>query len=132
MLTTAAIGANADATVADNEFFKITDAKLYVPILTLSADDKAKLSKFLGEGFKRPVYWNKYKVIDNKIVEISADNGEKYIRELLDSSYQGVKRLFVLVYDNTAGNDQKSNLIISNEEMNHIINIIQALEDSNI
>ena len=30
----------------------------------------------------------------------------KYIRELLDSSCQGVKRLFVLVYNNTAGNDQ--------------------------
>ena len=48
------------------------------------------------------------KVIDNKVVEIAAANGEKYIRELLDSSYQGVKRLFVLVYDNTAGNDQAS------------------------
>ena len=33
---------------------------------------------------------------------------KKYIRELLDSSYQGVKRLFVLAYDNTAGNDQVS------------------------
>ena len=27
---------------------------------------------------------------------------------MLDSSYQGVKRLFVLVYDNTAGDDQVS------------------------
>ena len=33
---------------------------------------------------------------------------KKYIRELLDSSYQGVKRLFALAYDNTAGNDQVS------------------------
>ena len=41
-----------------------------------------------------------------KIVEINADNGEKYIRELLDSSYQGVKRLFVLAYNNTAGDNQ--------------------------
>ena len=62
----------------------------------------------LGEGFKRPVYWNKYKVIDNKVVEIAANNGEKYIRELLDSSWQGVKRLFVLAYNNTAGNNQVS------------------------
>ena len=29
-----------------------------------------------------------------------------YIRDLLDSSCQGVKRLFVLAYNNTAGNDQ--------------------------
>ena len=62
----------------------------------------------LRDGFKRPVYWNKYKVIDNKVVEIAANNGEKYIRELLDSSYQGVKRLFVLAYNNTAGNNQVS------------------------
>ena len=88
--------------------FKITDAKLYIPIVTLSAEDNAKLSKLLGEGFKRPVYRNKYKVIDNKVVEIVANNREKYIRELLDSSYQRVKRLFVLAYDNTAGDNQVS------------------------
>ena len=33
---------------------------------------------------------------------------KKYIREFLDSRYQGVKRLFVLTYDNTAGNNQVS------------------------
>ena len=88
--------------------FKITDAKLYVPIVTLSAEDNVKLSKLLGEGFKRPVYWNKYKVIDNKVVEIAAANGEKYIRELLDSSWQGVKRLFVLAYNNKEDDDKVS------------------------
>ena len=67
--------------------FKITDAKVYVPIVTLPEEDNAKLSKLLSEGFKRPDYWNKYKVIDNKIREIAPDNGEKYLRELLDSSY---------------------------------------------
>ena len=108
MLTTAAIGANANATGAYSAIFKITDAKLYVTIVTLSAEGNAKLSKLLGNRFKRAVYWNKYKVIDNKVVEIAANNGEKYIRELLDSSCQGVKRLFVLAYDNTAGNNQVS------------------------
>ena len=55
-------------TTADNAnkaTFKITDAKLYVPIVTLSAEDNAKLSKLLGEEFKRSIYWNKYEVIDN-------------------------------------------------------------------
>ena len=88
--------------------FKITDAKLYVPIVTLSIEDNVKLSKLLNEGFKRPIHWNEYKVILNKIVEITANNGEKYIRELLDSCCQGVKRLFVLAYNNTAGNNQVS------------------------
>ena len=67
-----------------------------------------KLLKLLNEGFKRPLYWNKYKVTPNKIVENAAVNDEKYIRELLESSCQGVKRLFVLVYNITAGNDQVS------------------------
>ena len=95
-------------TVANTAAFKITDAKLCVPIVILSTEDNAKLSKLLVEGFKRPVYCNKYKIIDNKVVEIAANNGEKYIRGLLDSSYQGVKRLFVLVHDSTSGNDQVS------------------------
>ena len=92
----------------DNATFTITDTKLYVPIVTLSSEDNAKLSKLLREGFKRPVYWIEYKVIPNKLVEIAANNEEKYIRELLDSSYQGVKRLFGLAYNNTAGNNQVS------------------------
>ena len=104
VLTTAEIGANADATGADSATLEVTDVRLYVPVVTLSAEDNVKLVKQLNEGFKRPVYWNKYKVIDNKVVE----NAEKHIRELLDSSYQGVKRLFVLVYDNTAGDNHVS------------------------
>ena len=108
VLTTAPIDADANASGADSATFKITDAKLYVPIVTLSIEDNSKLTKLLNEGFKRPIYWNEYKVIPNKIVEIAANNGEKYIRELLDSSYQGVKRLFVLAYNNTAGNNQVS------------------------
>ena len=95
-------------TVANTATFKIIDEKCCAPIVVLSAEDNAKLSKLLGKIFKRPVYWNKYKVIDNKVVEIAAENGEKYIRELLYLSYQGIKRLFVLAYNNTAGNDQVS------------------------
>ena len=70
----------------------------YVPIVTLSTEDNAKLSKLLSEGFKRPVYWNKYKIIPNKTY-----NENDYIRELLDASYQGVKRLFVLAYRDCGG-----------------------------
>ena len=105
VLTSAAIGANADATGAGSATFKITGVKLNVPIVNLSTEDNAKLSKLLVEGFKRPVYWNRYRLIGNKVVKIAA---EKYIRELLDSSYQGAKRLFVLAYNNTNGDDQVS------------------------
>ena len=93
---------------ANKATFEITDAKVNVPIVTLSIEDNAKLSKLLDKGFKRSIYWNKYKVIDNIVVSINNANEEKYIRERLDASYQGVKRLFVLAYDNTAGNNQVS------------------------
>ena len=48
VLTSAAIGAKANATDADSATFKITDPKLYVQIVTLSPEDNAKLSKLLG------------------------------------------------------------------------------------
>ena len=35
--------------VANTAIFEITDAKLYVPVVTLSAEDNAKLSKLLKE-----------------------------------------------------------------------------------
>ena len=108
LLTTAANRPNDNATGADSVTITITGAKLYVPLVTLSAEDNVKLSKLLSEGFNRSIYWNEYKVIDSRIVEIAAANREGHIRELLDSSYQGVKRLFVLVYDNTAGDNQVS------------------------
>ena len=81
-----------------NSTFTITDAKLYVPVVTLSTEDNAKLSKLLTEGFKRPVYWSKYKIVPNKTYD-----GDDKLRELLDSSYQGVKRLFVLAYRDQGG-----------------------------
>ena len=87
VLTTATIGADANATGADSATFKITDAKLYVPVVSLSTEDSVKLAKLLREEFKRHVYLNEYKMIDNKVVEITNVDGEKYTRKLLDSNY---------------------------------------------
>ena len=64
-------------TDANTATFKIADAKLYVSIVTLSAEDNVKLSKLVSDAFKRSIYWNKYKVIDNISVEIAAINEEK-------------------------------------------------------
>ena len=41
--------------------FSITDTKLYVPLATLSTDGNGKLLQQLKSGFKRTIYWNKYK-----------------------------------------------------------------------
>ena len=71
--------------------FVITDTKLYVPIVTLKTKDNTKLSKLLSEGSKKPIYYNKYKIIFKNY------NNEP-IRERLDASFQGANRLFVLAY----------------------------------
>ena len=73
--------------------FTRTDTKIYVPVVTLKTENNVKLSKLLSEGFKRPIYWNEYKVISNKNY-----NANEYIRERLDASIQGVNRLFVFPY----------------------------------
>ena len=71
--------------------FATTDTKLYLPIVTLQTEDNAKLSKLLNDGFKRSIYWNKYKIVFK-------DYNNEYIRERLDASFQGVSRLFIFAY----------------------------------
>ena len=86
----------------NNTTFKITNTKLYVPIATLSSKDNAKLVKLLEEGLNRPVCWNEYQT---KIESKNLNNG--YLtRFSLDASFQGVRRLFVLVF-NKNDNDNK-------------------------
>ena len=66
--------------------FAITDTKLYVPVVTLSTEDNMKLLKQLESAFKRTINWNKYQ----------AQN--RYLDYLIDPSFQGVNRLFVLSF----------------------------------
>ena len=40
--------------------FAITETKRYVPVVTLSKQDSAKLLQQLKSGFKRIINWNKY------------------------------------------------------------------------
>ena len=48
-------------TVANqNPEFKITDTKLYVPIVTLSIQDNIKFLEQSESGFKRTFNWNEY------------------------------------------------------------------------
>ena len=75
--------------------FKVSSFK----VVTLSTKDNVKLTKQLNEGFKRLVYWNEYK---SKIDLKDLNNNEVTdIRIYLDAYFQGVKRLFVLAFDDT-------------------------------
>ena len=46
----------------DTAKFKITDAKLNVPIVTPSTKDHVNLTKQLSNVFKRSIYWNNYHI----------------------------------------------------------------------
>ena len=59
----------------------------------MSTKDSENLTKQLDKRFKRSVYWNSYKTKPAKVIEQG-----KNLYELLNASFQGVKRLFVLAY----------------------------------
>ena len=80
--------------------FKLTNTKLYVPIVTLSSKDNVKLVKLLEKGFKKLVYWNQYQT---KIETKNLDNNN-LTRFPLAASFHGVRRLFVLAFNDTAVN----------------------------
>ena len=92
------------STIANTKF-KITNTKLYVaPIVTLPSKDNAKLVKLLEDGFNRPVYWNEYQT---KIEAKEFDNNNLK-RFPLDASFQGVRRLFFLAFNDTNVNDDNN------------------------
>ena len=77
--------------------FKIKKTKSQVPIVTLSSKDNEKLVKLLEDGFNRSIYWNEYQT---KIETKNLDNNN-FTRFPLDASFQGIRRLFLLVFSNT-------------------------------
>ena len=83
--------------------FKITNTKLYVPLVTLPNEDNVKLTKQLNKGFKRLVYWNEYKT---KIESRDLINNN-LTRFYLGASFQAVKPLLVLAFCNTDNNANK-------------------------
>ena len=76
-----------------NVTFAITDTKLYVPVVTLSTQDNAKLLQQLKSGLKRVINWNKYL----SKPELLAQNPN--LNHLIEPSFQGVNRLFVLAFE---------------------------------
>ena len=80
--------------------FKITETKLYVPSITLSTKDNAKLLQHLKSDFKRTISWNKYES------NIKTFEQNRYLNHLITPSFQGVNRLFVLSSENE--NDRAS------------------------
>ena len=91
--------------------FTITETNLYVPIVTLSTQDNAKLLSQLKSGFKRTISWNKYLAK----LELLAQNPN--LNHLIEPSFQGVNRLFVLAFENDAQRTSNKRYCIPNIEI---------------
>ena len=76
--------------------FRITETNLYVPVVTSSTQDNAKLLPQLKLGFKRTIIWNKYL----SKPELLAQNAN--LNHLIEPNFQGINRLFVLAFENYA------------------------------
>ena len=88
--------------------FTITETNLYVPVVTLSTQDNAKLLPQLKNGFKRTISWNKYLAKP----ELLAQNAN--LNHLIEPSFQGVNRLFVLAFENDAQRTSNKRYCIPN------------------
>ena len=77
-----------------NATFRISDTKLYVPVVTLSTQENTKFLQQLKSGFKRVINWNKYL----SKPELLAQNPN--LNHLIEPSFRGVNRLFVLAFEN--------------------------------
>ena len=74
--------------------FAITETKLYVPVVTLSTQDNAKLLQQLKSGFRRTISWNKCQS------SIKTYAQKRYLNHLVDPSFKGVNRPFILSFEN--------------------------------
>ena len=91
--------------------FKINDTKLYIPVVTLSTEDNAKLLQQLKSGFKRTVNWNKC------LSKVELLRHDPNLNHLVEASFQGVNRLFVLAFENDAQRTSHSGCYLPNVEL---------------
>ena len=77
-----------------NATFKITDTKLYVPVVSLSTEDDNNFLEQLKSGFKRFINWNKYRS------EMTNQTKTNHLNHLIDPTFIKVNRLFVLSFEN--------------------------------
>ena len=91
--------------------FEITDTKLYVPVVTLSTQENVKLLQQLKSGFKRVINWNKY-LSKPELLRRNAN-----LNYLIEPSFQGVNRLFVLAFENDTQRTSHSNYYLPNVEI---------------
>ena len=91
MLTRSSTFVNTNST--GERRFAITDTKLYIPVVTISTQDNAKLLQQLKSGFKGTVNWTKYQV-----KTAQTERKLQYLDFLINLIFQRVKRRFALSF----------------------------------
>ena len=74
--------------------FQINNAKIYVPVVTLSINDNIKLLENIKQGVKRKISWNKYRS------EITTQPKTNDLDYPIDPTFRSINRLFVLSFKN--------------------------------
>ena len=85
-----------NAPSAEATTFAKADARLYVPVVTLSNQDNEKLLQQSKLDFKRTIKWNKYRS------KTPTQTQNQYLDYLVDPTFQGVNILFVISFENHA------------------------------
>ena len=94
------------ANAADQDpTFTITETSLYVPVVTLPTQDNVELLPQLKSNFKRTINWNKY-LSKPKLLPKNSN-----LNHLYEPSFQGVKRLFVLAFEDDAQRTSKKDTL---------------------
>ena len=91
--------------------FTITETNLYVPVVTLSTQDNAKLLPQLKSGSKRTISWNKY------VSKFKLLARNRNINHLIEPSYQGENKLFVLAFEYDTQRTSNKRYCIPNVEI---------------
>ena len=91
--------------------FTITETNLYVPLVTLSTQDNAKLLPQLKSGFKRTISWNKYLPKPELLPQ------NLNLNHLIEPSFQGVNRLLILVFEDDEQRTSNKRYYIPNVEI---------------
>ena len=72
--------------------FQTNNAKLYVPVVTLSISDSIKLLENTKQEFKRTISWNKCRS------EITTQPKNNNLDYLIDPTFRNINRLFALLF----------------------------------
>ena len=74
--------------------FQINNAKLYVPVFTLSINDNITFSENIKQGLKIIISWDKYRS------EITTQLKGNNLDYLIDPTFGNINKLFVLSFKN--------------------------------